>query len=132
VQSATFSLKLAAYSAVVVTYPESIRSEAVADSSRRYVLHPTLAPTPIPELPPEDTSGVGAADRGRISHEFSYAAAGMLVFNLNLQWKRDPSKLPLLIKQIRTFFQKYQHLLAVMFKNCSARQGESCSPRLKK
>jgi len=40
-----------------------------------------------------------------------YAAAGMLIFNLNLQWKRDPSKLPVLIRQVRSFFQKYQHLL---------------------
>jgi hypothetical protein len=44
-------------------------------------------------------------------HEFRYAAAGMLVFNLNLQWKNDPSKLGLLIKQARVFFNKYQHLL---------------------
>jgi len=83
----------------------------VADSSRRYVLHPTLAPTPIPELPPEEHRVWARLIEGRISHEFSYAAAGMLVFNLSLQWKRDPSKLPLLIKQVRTFFQKYQQLL---------------------
>jgi hypothetical protein len=50
--------------------------------------------------------------KGSVRHEFSYAAAGMLVFNLNLQWKRDASRLPQLIEQVRTFFQKYQHLLS--------------------
>jgi hypothetical protein len=84
----------------------------VADSSRRYLLHPTpVTPTPIPELPPEEHPVWARLVEGRVTHEFSYAAAGMLVFNLNLQWRRDPSKLLPLIKQIRTFFHKYQHLL---------------------
>jgi len=62
-------------------------------------------------LPPDTHPVWAKLIEGAVSHEFSYAAAGMLVFNLNLQWKRDPAKLPLLTKQIRTFFQKYHHLL---------------------
>jgi hypothetical protein len=50
--------------------------------------------------------------KGELRHEFNYSAAGMLIFNLNLQWQRDPSRLPLLIKQTRSFFQKYHHLLS--------------------
>jgi hypothetical protein len=49
--------------------------------------------------------------KGSLRHDFAYAAAGVLVFNLNLQWKRDPSRLPQLIEQARAFFQRYQHLL---------------------
>ena len=105
-------LKRAEGSAVVLTYPASLRSEAVPDPSRPYVRHPTsLTPTPSAELPYEDHPVWARLIQGQVTHEFSYAAAGMLVFNLNLQWQRDPLKLPLLIKQIRTFFQKYQHLL---------------------
>jgi len=35
----------------------------------------------------------------------------MLLFNLNLQWRRDPKRLPELIQKARAFFGKYQHLL---------------------
>jgi hypothetical protein len=84
----------------------------VAESSRPYVRHLTpIVLTPGPELPPDEHPAWTKLIVGHATHEFSYAAAGMLVFNLNLQWKRDPSKLPLLIKQVRAFFQKYQHLL---------------------
>lgn len=84
----------------------------MTESSRPYVRHTTsIVPTPAPELPPETHPIWAKLISGVVSHEFSYAAAGMLVFNLNLQWKRDPSKLPLLAKQVRAFFQKYQHLL---------------------
>ena len=82
------------------------------ESPRPYARHLTpITPTPIPDLPPEEHPVWTELIEGVISHEFSYAAAGMLVFNLNLQWRRDPSKLPLLIRQVRTFFQKYHHLL---------------------
>jgi hypothetical protein len=67
--------------------------------------------TPVPEIPPASHPVWAKLVKGMVSHEFSYAAAGMLVFNLNLQWKRDPSKLSPLIVQVRAFFQKYQHLL---------------------
>jgi len=84
----------------------------VAESPRRYDRHSTpIALTPVPELPLETHPVWSRLIEGAVSHEFSYAAAGMLVFNLNLQWKRDPAKLPLLTRQVRTFFQKYQHLL---------------------
>jgi hypothetical protein len=84
----------------------------VAEPPRPYVRRLTpIVSTPIPELPAEDHPVWANLIAGKIAHEFSYAAAGMLAFNLNLQWKRDPLRLPLLIKQIRTFFQKYQHLL---------------------
>ena len=84
----------------------------MTESFRRY--DRTLTPvvlTPIPETPPESHPVWGKLVKGIVSHEFSYFAAGMLVFNLNLQWKRDPSKLSSLIRHIRAFFQKYQHLL---------------------
>ena len=84
----------------------------MTESSRRYDRHLTpVVSTPIPELPPDTHPVWAKLIEGVVCHEFSYAAAGMLVFNLNLQWKRDPSKLPLLTRQIRTFFNKYQHLL---------------------
>jgi hypothetical protein len=50
--------------------------------------------------------------KGTIHHEWSYAAAGMLIFNLNLQWRRDPSRLPQLVEQVHSFFQRYHHLLS--------------------
>jgi hypothetical protein len=84
----------------------------VTESSHRYNRHPTpVVSTPLPELPSESHPVWAELVKGTVSHEFSYAAAGMLVFNLNLQWKRDPSKLFALTKQVRAFFQKYQHLL---------------------
>jgi len=84
----------------------------VAESPRRYERFPTpIGLTPAPDLPPESHPAWARLIQGHVFHEFGYAAAGMLVFNLNLQWKRDPSKLPVLIRQVRSFFQKYQHLL---------------------
>jgi hypothetical protein len=65
----------------------------------------------MPALPPETHPAWSGLIKGAIHHEFGYAAAGMLVFNLNLQWKRDPARLPQLIEQVRNFFQKYQPLL---------------------
>jgi hypothetical protein len=50
--------------------------------------------------------------KGLVPHAFGYVAAGMLLFNLNLQWKRDPARLPLLVQQARAFFQRYHHLVA--------------------
>jgi len=64
-----------------------------------------------PALPPESHPAWTGLISGTIQHEFSYAAAGMLLFNLNIQWRRDPARLPLLIRQARAFFQKYQHLI---------------------
>jgi hypothetical protein len=85
----------------------------VAVPPNRYLRHLTpIGTTPVPELPPESHPVWAKLIEGVITHEFSYAAAGMLVFNLNLQWRRDPSKLMLLTSQVRAFFQKYRHLLA--------------------
>lgn len=64
-----------------------------------------------PDLPPEDHPAWAEMIKGTRPHDFSYAAAGMLVFNLSLQWRRDPSKLPKLVAQARVFFQKYCHLM---------------------
>jgi hypothetical protein len=64
-----------------------------------------------PTLPPEKHPTWARLIDGTVRHEFSYAAAGMLLFTLNIQWRRDPDRLPLLIQQSRAFFQKYQHLL---------------------
>ncbi len=66
---------------------------------------------PSASLPSEDHPVWGDLIKGVIQHEFTYAAAGMLLFNLSLQWRRNPSHLPHLIQQARTFFLKYQHLL---------------------
>jgi hypothetical protein len=85
----------------------------VASSPSRFLqTPPPAARTPLPTLPPESHPAWAGLINGSIHHEFGYAAAGMLVFNLNLQWKRDPSRLPKLIEQVRTFFQKYQLLLS--------------------
>jgi hypothetical protein len=85
----------------------------VADPRIRIPLtpHPATTHTPMPSLPPETHPSWAGLINGSIRHEFGYAAAGMLIFNLNLQWKRDPSRLPQLIGQVRSFFQKYQTLL---------------------
>jgi hypothetical protein len=77
----------------------------------RYLTPLPLVVTPPPVLPAEGHPAWAGLITGKIAHEFGYAAAGMLLFNLNIQWKRDPSRLPLLIQQARTFFQRYQHLL---------------------
>jgi hypothetical protein len=63
-------------------------------------------------LPTESHPAWAGLIKGTINHEWSYAAAGMLIFNLNLQWRRDPSRLPLLIDQVRSFFQRYNQLLS--------------------
>jgi hypothetical protein len=62
-------------------------------------------------LPGENHPAWASLIKGSIHHEWSFAAAGMLIFNLNLQWKRDPSRLPQLIEQVRSFFQRYHSLL---------------------
>jgi hypothetical protein len=85
----------------------------VATSNRPTHLTPApLLNTPAPVLPPATHPAWAGLIKGKIDHEFSYAAAGMLLFNLNIQWKRDPTRLPLLIQQARTFFDRYQHLLS--------------------
>ena len=84
----------------------------MAEPPRRYVRPSTpITPTPIPSLPPEDHPVWASLVQGLVAHDFSYPAAGMLIFNLNLQWQRDPSKLPALVKQVWAFFLKYHHLL---------------------
>jgi hypothetical protein len=67
---------------------------------------------PQPEFPSDMHPTWETLVKNPEMHEFGYPAAGMLVFNLNLQWRREPSKLPGLSKQVRDFFRKYQHLLA--------------------
>lgn len=84
----------------------------MASSPSRFSITPPPATrTPIPALPAEAHPAWAGLIKGAIHHEFGYAAAGMLVFNLNLQWKRDPARLPQLVEQVRSFFQKYQPLL---------------------
>lgn len=63
-------------------------------------------------FPPDDHPAWERLIKNPKLHEFKYAAAGMLMFNLNLQWKRDPGRLPSLAEQARTFVRKYRHLLA--------------------
>ena len=80
---------------------------------RRYKRYPTpIELTPIPELPVDSHPVWSQLVKGQLPYEFGYAAAGMLIFNLNLQWQRDPARLPLLVQQTRSFFQKYHHLLS--------------------
>ena len=84
----------------------------MAELPRHYMRRPTpIESTPLPELPLDNHPVWSRLIKGQVAHEFNYAAAGMLIFNLNLQWQHDPSRLPLLIKQVRSFFQKYHHLL---------------------
>jgi hypothetical protein len=89
----------------------------VAESPSRTPRHstyigPAPTPTPVLDLPPVEHPAWAGLVTGSLRHDFSYAAAGMLVFNLNLQWRRDPSKLGTLIRQARAFFQKYRSLLS--------------------
>jgi hypothetical protein len=71
----------------------------------------TYTPAPV-LLVADDHPAWAALIEGSIQHDWSYAAAGMLIFNLNLQWKRDPARLPQLVAQLRSFFQRYQALLS--------------------
>jgi hypothetical protein len=89
-------------------------SNAVASSFRRSHLTPIPAsrpPTPVLALPGEAHPAWAGLVEGAICYDWGYAAAGMLIFNLNLQWKRDPSRLPQLVGQLRSFFQRYHSLL---------------------
>ena len=80
-------------------------------SNLRHLTPIPLAATPPQPLPAESHPAWAGLIKGQITHEFGYAAAGMLLFNLNIQWKRDSARLPLLVQQARSFFQRYQHLL---------------------
>jgi hypothetical protein len=50
--------------------------------------------------------------KGEIDHKFGPASAGMLFFNLRLKYKKDPAALKGCIVEARSFFDKYQHILA--------------------
>jgi hypothetical protein len=50
--------------------------------------------------------------KGQIKHKFSNAAASMLFFHLQAQYKRDPSRLEDQIAQAHAFFAKYERILA--------------------
>jgi hypothetical protein len=50
--------------------------------------------------------------KGEIDHKFGTASAGMLFFNLRLKYKRDPSAMKECVHDARTFFDKYQNILA--------------------
>jgi hypothetical protein len=50
--------------------------------------------------------------KGEIKHKFSNAAASMLFFHLQAQYKRDPARLGEQIAQARAFFSKYEKILA--------------------
>lgn len=86
---------------------------AVDQLPKRNVRRSTPVADTLPlELPPDTHPGWARLIKGESRHPFSYPAAGMLVFNCNLQWQRDPTKLFPLIRQVRSFFQKYNQLLA--------------------
>jgi hypothetical protein len=68
--------------------------------------------SPPPEFPTDGHPTWQKLIENPSLHEFRYAAAGMLIFNLNLQWKREPAKRPALVQQAQAFFRKYQRLLA--------------------
>lgn len=46
-----------------------------------------------------------------INHKFSVASAGLLFFNLQMKYKKDPSVLSPCIKEARAFFEKYESVL---------------------
>ena len=50
--------------------------------------------------------------KGENRCKFSNAAASMLFFHLQAQYKRDPSRLDEQITQARAFFSKYEKILA--------------------
>lgn len=50
--------------------------------------------------------------KGDIDHKFTQASAGMLFYNLKVKYRKDPSKLTECIREARTFFEKYQNILA--------------------
>ncbi len=58
--------------------------------------------------------------RGDIQHKFKTAAPGMLFFNLQASYKRDPTRLIEHIGEARRFFERYESMLAedvrVLFK----------------
>jgi hypothetical protein len=89
--------------------PEPMRTPT-SSSFRVSTPGPTRAS--LPELPPDTHPAWESMIKNPDRHEFKFAAAGMLIFNLNLQWKNDPGKLSTLVRQARAFFFKYQHLLA--------------------
>jgi hypothetical protein len=108
------------------TAAEPLGATVIDPSHRRPGPPPPLGNTPAPmripasgpirlsppaEFPPDAHPTWEELIKNPCLHEFRYAAAGMLIFNLNLQWKRDPTKLMVLVKQVRDFFRKYQHLL---------------------
>ncbi len=49
--------------------------------------------------------------KGAAEYQFKQASAGMLVFNLRAQYKRDPSRFAALIEDARKFFLKYESVL---------------------
>lgn len=49
--------------------------------------------------------------KGQINHQFSQASAGLLLFNLQQSYKKDPSKLQECIQQAADFFKKYESIL---------------------
>lgn len=50
--------------------------------------------------------------RGEVDHQFTKAAASMLLFNLRLQHKESPAKLTQHVDEARKFFEKYENVLA--------------------
>jgi len=48
---------------------------------------------------------------GELKPKFANASASMLFFNLQMQHKRDPSKLREQIGEAQRFFQKYEKVL---------------------
>ena len=50
--------------------------------------------------------------KGEIKHKFTNAAASMLFFHLQAQYRRDPRKIEEQIAQARAFFTKYEKILA--------------------
>lgn len=54
----------------------------------------------------------GKLVRGEIDHKFGPASAGMLFFNLRRKIKSDPNQIDSCISEARSFFVKYENILA--------------------
>jgi hypothetical protein len=49
--------------------------------------------------------------RGEVQHKFKAAAAGMLFFNLQSLYKKDPTTLRVQVEEARKFFGRYEAIL---------------------
>lgn len=71
-------------------------------------------------VPPESHPAWAKLVKGEIDHKFGPASAGMLLFNLRLKYKKNPSSLHDCVREAHTFFERYQNIfvndMKILFK----------------